>query len=175
MRPASVGGIATIARFARASRRCEWTVTRPSRWTIRLTGESRTTWSPRRLAIFWVMSCGPPWKRHIWAPLRVLKLRFERARVGLVAGGRDVEQREEQGHLAGFGPEDRPRRDRHQATEALVGAVARMGLSPGLERLAVPLTGTPGLPGRRQSEPGSRADPAWSPRLRRRGRSSDPA
>jgi hypothetical protein len=71
----STGGTATITCLAFTSSRSEWTVTPCRPWTIRRTGESRTTLRPSFFASRLTITCEPPPKRNICAPSRVLKLR----------------------------------------------------------------------------------------------------
>ncbi len=125
-----------------------------SDWTVRRRRPGRSaspasrsrTRSPSCSAIFSASSCVPPSKRHICAPSRVLKLRSKVPGVLLVAGGGDVEEREQERELARLGAEDRPGRDGDEAPELSFSLC--WCVDPRLERLPVPLRGARRLPRR---------------------------
>src|SRR5579884_1787113 len=70
-RPASVGGIATIACLALTSNPSPIAWTLPPSWTMRRTGAPRRTREPSRLATAIEIACEPPMKRLSCAPLAV--------------------------------------------------------------------------------------------------------
>ena len=74
MRPASAGGIATTARRAVTVEAVGVDDHTPVPLHDAPTGERSTTRAPS-LCATQAISCEPPWKRNIWAPPRVLKLR----------------------------------------------------------------------------------------------------
>ena len=98
---------------------------------------------------------------------------FEGPDVALVARRRDEEQREQQRDVPWLGGEDRPDRGRGDVAEAL--ATRRVATDPPLERLAIPLGRTRGLPrrvdrhrlrhrvqrGDREQEVGERSEVGW--------------
>src|ERR671927_261703 len=75
---------------------------------------------------------------HLGAVSRA-EVALERPLVVLVAGGGDVEDREQERELARLGAEDRAGGGRYQATKALIARVAAVIPQPGLERLPVPI------------------------------------
>ena len=75
MRPASVGGIATITRWPFAFNRPEYTVTPSDDCSMRSTGLPSITLPPSWPAIASAIVCAPPTKRLSCAPPAVLKLR----------------------------------------------------------------------------------------------------